>query len=74
MVGGTGGLGVYALRSPGLSATVAVLPDGTLVQRTGRQVQGDGHTWVQVVLRDGRIVWIAGAYLVPYGVFVQPPH
>ena len=73
VVGGTGGLGVYARRSPGLTAIVAAVPDGTLVQRTGLQVRRDGYQWVQVVLPDGRVVWIPGAYLVPYHAFIRPP-
>lgn len=73
VVGGTGGLGVYARRSPGLAAAVvAALPDGILVQRTGRQVRRDGYIWVQVVLSDGRVVWIPQVYLVSYRTYRLP--
>lgn len=66
-------MGVYAHQSPGLTAIVAALPDGALVQRTGQQVDADGYLWVQVILPDGRVVWIPRAYLVPYRAYT-PPH
>jgi hypothetical protein len=65
-------LGVYAYRSPGLSAIVAALPDGTLVELTGLQVSRDGYRWVRAVLADGRVVWIPRKYLVPYRAYVPP--
>ena len=72
VVGGTGGLGVYAQRSPGLTAIVAALPDGTLVQLTGRGVSRDGYRWQQVVLPDGRVVWVPRQFLVPYRTYIRP--
>ncbi len=63
---------MYAYRSPGLTAIVAALPDGTLVQRTGVQANGDGYVWARVVLPDGRVVWIPNKYLVPYRAYVRP--
>jgi len=72
VVGGTGGLGVYAHRSPGLTAIVAALPDGTLVQLTGRGVSIDGYRWQQVVLPDGRVVWVPRQFLVPYRTYIRP--
>ena len=73
VVGGTGGLGVYAYRSPGPSAIVAAQPDGTIVQLTGMQVSRDGYQWVRVVLPGGRVVWIPRKYLVPYRPYISPP-
>ena len=63
MVSGTGGVGLFLRRSPGLSARVVVFPEGTGLQTIGRRVSAAGLLWQQVRDPAGRIGWVAAAYL-----------
>jgi uncharacterized hydrophobic protein (TIGR00271 family) len=72
VVAGTGGQGVNVRASAGLSATIAALREGTVVQLTGETRSAAGLTWTQVILTDGRVGWIAQSFLVPYRTFQKP--
>jgi len=63
VVSGTGGVGLSLRRSPGLSARVVVLPEGTGLQTIGPRVSAAGLLWQQVRDPAGRIGWVAAAYL-----------
>lgn len=66
-IGLTDGNGVNMRRSPSIeSPVIAVLSEGTLVQLLGRRTTSDAVTWVEVVLFDGRVGWVAEDYLIPY--------
>lgn len=71
-IGGTDQEGANVRRLPGMTAIVAALPDGTIVQLTGERSDANGFTWVQVVLPDGRVGWIASDFLVPYRDYIAP--
>ena len=72
-VGATEGEGVNVRRDPRLDApTLTALRDGVVVQLTGRSVEADGFTWLEVVMPDGRVGWIAEPFLVPYQEFEHP--
>ena len=53
-------------RHPGLSAVVAALPDGEIVELLGNRVTMDRLEWVEVSISDGRVGWIAEDLIVPY--------
>jgi uncharacterized membrane protein len=66
VVRGTHGFGANARSSPALNgAVVAVLPDGTVVQLTGKEANVDGFGWLEVRLPDGKLAWIATNFLGP---------
>jgi uncharacterized protein YraI len=72
VVGATRGRGVNVRRAPGTAAVITALRDGTVIQIRGPATAADGGTWVDVVLPDGRVGWIAADYLVPYQPYVAP--
>jgi len=72
VIGATGGRGVFFRHLPGMSPIVTALRDGTRVQLTGERVESDGRTWVEVILEDGRVGWVAESYLVPLSRFQDP--
>ncbi len=59
-------------RAPGLTAVIATLRDGTVVELTGRREQADGYTWVEVVAPDGLVGWVVDLYVVPYRPYREP--
>jgi uncharacterized hydrophobic protein (TIGR00271 family) len=70
-VSGTGGLGVWMYRLPGLDGgKIAALPEGALTTLVGGQVEADGYMWIQVMDRRGRVGWIPDRYLIYLG---RPP-
>jgi hypothetical protein len=69
--GQTGG-GVNLRREPGLSEILTVVPDGTVVQLTGRRAEVEDFVQVEVILPDGWIGWVAEEYLVSYGGYQAP--
>jgi uncharacterized hydrophobic protein (TIGR00271 family) len=63
-VSGTGGLGVWMYREPGLAGgKIAALREGALTTLVGGQVEADGYTWIEVMDRKGRVGWIPERYL-----------
>jgi len=66
------GKGAYLRQSPGETAILAVVPDGTVVQFTGRREEEAGLGQVEVVLPNGWVGWIAEEYLVPYQSYRAP--
>lgn len=72
-VGATDGEGVNVRRDPRLDAPrITSLRDGVVVQLTGNQMDADGFAWLETVLPDGRVGWIAEPFLVPYQPFLEP--
>ncbi len=72
-VAATGGEGVNVRRDPQPDAPrITALRDGAVVQATGQRVESDGFVWLEVVIPDGRVGWIAEPFLVPYREFAQP--
>jgi uncharacterized hydrophobic protein (TIGR00271 family) len=70
-VGGTGGLGVWMYRQPGLGGTkIGALRDGTVLTLTGELVEADGYVWIQVIDPRGRLGWLPERYLIYLG---RPP-
>jgi uncharacterized hydrophobic protein (TIGR00271 family) len=70
-VNGTGGLGVWMYRQPGLGGDkIGALREGALTTVVGGPVEADGYVWIQVIDRRGRVGWIPGRYLVYLG---RPP-
>jgi uncharacterized hydrophobic protein (TIGR00271 family) len=72
VIGATDHKGANVRRQPGVTAIIAALPDGAIVQLTGRYEQAEGLPWSEVILADGRVGWIAGAFLVPYQSYQAP--
>jgi hypothetical protein len=66
------GRGVNLRQAPGETAILAVVPDGTVVQLTGRRTGEAGLGQVEVVLPNGWVGWIAAEYLVPYQSYRAP--
>jgi hypothetical protein len=67
-VGGTGGLGVWMYREPGLQGgKIGALRDGTVLTVAGDPVEADGYTWIQVIDPRGRLGWIPERYLIYMG-------
>lgn len=67
-VGGTGGLGVWMYREPGLQGgKIGALRDGTVLTVAGGPVEADGYTWIQVIDPRGRLGWIPERYLIYTG-------
>ncbi len=67
-VGGTGGLGVWMYRQPGLTGgKIGAWRDGTVVTLVGESVEADGYVWIQVIDPRGRLGWIPDRYLVHMG-------
>lgn len=64
--------GVNLRRAPGWSEILAVVPNGTIVQWTGRRAAADGFSQVEVILPSGWVGWIAEEYLVSYGGYQAP--
>ncbi len=58
----TGGRGVHLRGGPG-GEILAVLPEGTVVHVVGSLQPGDGIEWLPVVTEDGRMGWVAAAYV-----------
>jgi uncharacterized hydrophobic protein (TIGR00271 family) len=70
-VGGTGGLGVWMFREPGLQAgKIVAWRDGTMMIVAGGPVEADGYLWIQVIDPVGRLGWIPDRYLIYLG---RPP-
>ncbi|MGD2206033.1 MAG: DUF389 domain-containing protein, partial [Anaerolineae bacterium] len=70
-VGGTGGLGVWMYRQPGLKGgKVQAWRDGTVLTLTGEQAEADGYLWIGVIDPKGRLGWIPDRYLIRLG---RPP-
>jgi uncharacterized protein YgiM (DUF1202 family) len=44
-------------------AVTDVLPGGTVLLVSNGPMAADGHAWYEVETRDGRLGWVAGAYL-----------
>jgi uncharacterized hydrophobic protein (TIGR00271 family) len=66
-VGGTGGLGVWMYRNPGLAGSkIRALPDGTKMTVVGGPVEADGYVWIQVVDPRGYVGWVPDLYLIPF--------
>jgi uncharacterized hydrophobic protein (TIGR00271 family) len=66
-VGGTGGLGVWMYRNPGLAGSkIRALPDGTKMTVVGGPVEADGYAWIQVIDPRGYVGWIPDLYLIPF--------
>jgi uncharacterized hydrophobic protein (TIGR00271 family) len=64
-VGGTGGLGVWMYRQPGLKGgKITAWRDGTVMTLTGLQAQADGYTWIEVIDPKSRLGWIPDLYLI----------
>ncbi len=64
-VGGTGGLGVWMYREPGLAGgKIAAWRDGTVMTVVGEPVEADGYVWIQVIDPKGRLGWIPDRYLI----------
>ena len=59
-------------REPGLSEILTVVPDGTVVQLTGRRAEVEDFVQAEVILPDGWIGWVAEEYLVNYGGYQAP--
>jgi hypothetical protein len=51
---------------------ITALPDGTLVQLLGGRADAAGRPWLEVSLPDGRVGWVAEAFVVPYQTFRLP--
>ncbi|MEZ4523024.1 MAG: DUF389 domain-containing protein [Thermomicrobiales bacterium] len=72
-VGATDGEGVNVRRDPRQDAPrIIALQDGVVVQLTGQRVEAEGFTWIEVVVPDGRVGWIAEPFLVPFQGFTAP--
>ena len=70
-VNGTGGLGVWMYRQPGLgSDKIAALREGALTTVAGGPVEADGYVWIQVIDSRGRVGWIPERYLL---YLARPP-
>jgi uncharacterized hydrophobic protein (TIGR00271 family) len=66
-VGGTGGLGVWMYRDPGLQRVkIRAWPDGTKMIVVGGPVAADGYVWTQVIDPRGHVGWIPDRYLIPF--------
>jgi uncharacterized hydrophobic protein (TIGR00271 family) len=66
-VGGTGGLGVWMYRNPGLDGLkIRAWSDGTKMIVVGGPVEADGYVWIQVVDPRGYVGWIPDLYLIPF--------
>jgi uncharacterized hydrophobic protein (TIGR00271 family) len=64
-VGGTGGLGVWMYRDPGLDSTkIRAWHEGARMVIVGGPVPLDGYLWIQVVDPQGTLGWIPDVYLV----------
>jgi uncharacterized hydrophobic protein (TIGR00271 family) len=67
-VGGTGGLGVWMYRGPGLaSGKITAWRDGTVLTIVGGAAEADGYAWIQVIDSRGRLGWIPDRYLIYLG-------
>jgi uncharacterized hydrophobic protein (TIGR00271 family) len=70
-VGGTGGIGVWMYRGPGLlEGKITAWRDGTVVVLMGEVTEADGYVWVFVMDPKGRLGWIPDRYLIHLG---HPP-
>jgi uncharacterized hydrophobic protein (TIGR00271 family) len=70
-VGGTGGLGVWMYRQPGLKGDkITAWRDGTVMIIADGPVEADGYLWIQVIDPKGRLGWIPERYLILLG---RPP-
>jgi uncharacterized hydrophobic protein (TIGR00271 family) len=70
-VNGTGGLGVWMYRQPGVGGDrIAALREGALTTVVGGPIEADGYVWIQVMDRKGRLGWIPDQYLTFLG---RPP-
>ncbi len=66
-VGGTGGLGVWMYRAPGLDGLkIRAWSDRTKMIVVGGPVEADGYVWIQVVDPRGYVGWIPDLYLIPF--------
>jgi uncharacterized hydrophobic protein (TIGR00271 family) len=72
IIGATGGHGTLFTRQPGMTPSIAVLPEGLLVELTDKRVRVGSSYWREVVLPDGRIGWVQENHLVPYREFEVP--
>jgi uncharacterized hydrophobic protein (TIGR00271 family) len=64
-VGGTGGLGVWMYRQPGLGGgKVTAWRDGTVMILAGGLAEADGYIWLEIVDPKGRTGWIPELYLI----------
>jgi uncharacterized hydrophobic protein (TIGR00271 family) len=67
-VGGTGGLGVWMYRQPGLKGgKITAWRDGTVMIVVGGPAEGDGYVWIEVIDPKGRVGWIPDRYLIRLG-------
>ncbi len=70
-VSGTGGLGVWMYRQPGLDGVkIAALREGARITVAAGPVEADGYIWIQVIDGRGRIGWIPERYLI---YLARPP-
>ncbi len=66
-VGGTGGLGVWMYRDPGLQGSkIRAWPEGARMVVIGGPVERDGYLWIQIVDPQGSLGWIPDRYLIPF--------
>jgi uncharacterized hydrophobic protein (TIGR00271 family) len=64
-VGNTNRQGVWMYRQPGLTGgKITAWKDGTPLTETGRQVDADGYTWVEVIDPKGHLGWIPRRHLI----------
>jgi uncharacterized membrane protein len=63
VITGTHGLGANLRKTAGMTAVIAVLPDGTKVTLTGKHAEKDGFTWVQVRTAAGQLGWVSNLFL-----------
>ncbi len=69
-VGGTGGLGVWMYRQPGLAGgKIGALRDGTAVHVIGGPVKANGYDWIQITDPRNRVGWVPDRYLVRFSGF-----
>jgi uncharacterized hydrophobic protein (TIGR00271 family) len=66
-----GGTGINLRRTPA-GDVITLLPDGLLVQLTGRSAQADNLTWLELITPSGQVGWSADVFLAPYQRF-EPP-
>lgn len=64
VIANTGGRGVR-LRATPHGKVIDVLPEGAQVRVVGEPRQVDGITWVPVLDEQGRLGWVAAAYVAP---------
>lgn len=63
-VAGTAGFGLRLRPEPGLAgAPIAILPEGSATEPTGKRADADGLAWLEVRAAGGMLGWAAAEYL-----------